>query len=174
MYYSSHGSMQKYCHSSQRMNECRVYASHLCYSDCSFSFVRALLCYTLVRKATQRLVLCIQVSLSIQLLDQSAILNNLVREACQHSHYQVGMKNLSALSNGCTTSHWTGELDRTVGQAWSVRVGCPMDVNGCPWTSIGQVDWPQDSETSLVTEGGMSNGHPVDIHWTGQWDKPSQ
>ena len=41
----------------------------------------------------------------------------------------------------------TGGLDRTVGQAWSVRVGCPMDV---PWTSIGQVDW------------------------TGQWDKPGQ
>ena len=38
-------------------------------------------------------------------------------------------------------------LDRTVGQAWSVRVGCPMDV---PWMSIGQVDW------------------------TGQWDKPGQ
>ena len=49
--------------------------------------------------------------------------------------------------------HWTGGLDRTVGldgtvgQAWSVRVGCPMDV---PWMSIGQVDW------------------------TGQWDKPGQ
>ena len=43
--------------------------------------------------------------------------------------------------------HWTDGLDRTVGQAWSVRVGCPMDV---PWTSIGQMDW------------------------TGQWDKPGQ
>ena len=30
-----------------------------------------------------------------------------------------------------------GQVDRTMGQAWSVRVGCPMDV---PWTSIGQVD----------------------------------
>ena len=36
---------------------------------------------------------------------------------------------------GCTMDvphpmdvHWTGGLDRTVGQAWSVRVGCPMDV----------------------------------------------
>ena len=50
------------------------------------------------------------------------------------------------MSNGCPMDvHWTGGLDRTVGQAWSVRVGCPMDV---PWMSIGQVDW------------------------TGQWDKP--
>ena len=52
------------------------------------------------------------------------------------------------MSNGHPVGvHWTGGLDRTVGQAWSVRVGCPMDV---PWTSIGQVDW------------------------TGQWDKPGQ
>ena len=43
--------------------------------------------------------------------------------------------------------HRTGGLDRTVGQTWSVRVGCPMDVHG---TSIGQVDW------------------------TGQWDKPGR
>ena len=41
--------------------------------------------------------------------------------------------------------HWTGALDRTAGQAWSVRVGCPTNV---PWTSIGYVDW------------------------RGQWDKP--
>ena len=85
--------------------------------------------------------------------------------------------------------HWTGGLDGTVGQAWSVRVGCPMDV---PWMSIGQVDWTGqwdkpghavrvgcpmdvpwmsigqvDSGTSLVSEGGMSNGYPMDIHWTG-------
>ena len=41
------------------------------------------------------------------------------------------------MSNGCPVDvHWTGGLDRTVRQAWSVRVGCPMDV---PWTSIGQV-----------------------------------
>ena len=52
------------------------------------------------------------------------------------------------MSNGCPMDvHRTGGLDKTVGQAWSVRVGCPMDV---PWTSIGQVDW------------------------TGQWDKPDQ
>ena len=25
----------------------------------------------------------------------------------------------------------------------------------------------QDSGTSLVSEGGMSNGYPMDIHWTG-------
>ena len=50
------------------------------------------------------------------------------------------------MSNGRPMDvHWTGGLDRTVGQAWSVRAGCPMDVHG---TSIGQVDW------------------------TGQWDKP--
>ena len=52
------------------------------------------------------------------------------------------------MSNECPMDvHWTGGLDRTVGQAWSVRVGCPMNV---PWMSIGQVDW------------------------TGQWDKPGQ
>ena len=59
--------------------------------------------------------------------------------------------------------------------------------------SIGQVDWKdsrtslshggpldrwtgQDSGTSLVCEGGMSNGRPMDVHWIGglegQWDKP--
>ena len=32
--------------------------------------------------------------------------------------------------------HWTVGLDRTVGQAWLVRVGCPVDI---PWASIGQV-----------------------------------
>ena len=52
--------------------------------------------------------------------------------------------------------HWTGGLDGTVGQAWSVRVGRPLD----RWTG-------QDSGTSLVSEGGMSNGYPMDIHWTG-------
>ena len=32
------------------------------------------------------------------------------------------------MSNGCPMDvHWTGGLDRTVGQAWSVRVGCPLD-----------------------------------------------
>ena len=52
------------------------------------------------------------------------------------------------MSNGCPMDvDWMGGLDRTVGQAWSVRVGCPMDA---PWTSNGQVDW------------------------TGQWDKPGQ
>ena len=69
------------------------------------------------------------------------------------------------MSNGRPVDvHWTGGLDRTVGQAWSVRVGCPMDV---PWTSIGG----QDSGTSLVSEGGMSNGRPVDVHWTGGLDR---
>ena len=47
-----------------------------------------------------------------------------------------------------------------MGQAWSVRAGCPLD----RWTG-------QDSGTSLVSEGGMSNGHPVDIHWTGGLDR---
>ena len=37
--------------------------------------------------------------------------------------------------------HWTGGLDR--------------------WTG-------QDSGTSLVSEGGMSNGCPLDVHWTGR------
>ena len=26
----------------------------------------------------------------------------------------------------------------------------------------------QDSGTSLISEGGMSNGRPVDVHWTGK------
>ena len=38
---------------------------------------------------------------------------------------------------GCPVDvHGTRELDRTVGQAWSVTVGCPADI---PWTSTGQV-----------------------------------
>ena len=69
---------------------------------------------------------------------------------------------------------WTGQ-DKTVGQVETV--GCPMDVphpmdvqwksHGCPldrWTG-------QDSGTSLVCEGGMSNGCPVDVHWTGGLDR---
>ena len=35
---------------------------------------------------------------------------------------------------------WYSGLDRTVGQAWSVREGCPV---GIPWTSIGQVGQSQ-------------------------------
>ena len=54
-----------------------------------------------------------------------------------------------------------GGLDRTVGQAWSLKVGCPMDVPLDRWTG-------QDSGTSLVGEGGMSNGCPMDVHWTGR------
>ena len=35
--------------------------------------------------------------------------------------------------------------------------------------SIGQVDWTgQDSGTSLVSEGGTSNGRPMDVHRTGR------
>ena len=41
-------------------------------------------------------------------------------------------------------------------QAWSVRVGCPLD----RWSG-------QDSGTSLVSEGGMS----MDVHWTGGVDR---
>ena len=49
------------------------------------------------------------------------------------------------MSNGCPMDvHWTGGLDRTVGQAWSVRVECPMDILGTSW------------------------GHPGDIHWAGK------
>ena len=45
------------------------------------------------------------------------------------------------ISNGRLVDvHWTGGLDETVGQAWSVRVGCPMDVL---WMSIGQVGQSQ-------------------------------
>ena len=71
------------------------------------------------------------------------------------------------MSNGRPMNiHWTCGLDRTVGQARSVRVGCPMDV---PWTSIGQVD-RKDSRIRPVCDGGMSvtsHGHPLD-RWTGQ------
>ena len=35
--------------------------------------------------------------------------------------------------------------------------GCPLD----RWTG-------QDSGTSLVSEGGMSNECPMDVHWTGR------
>ena len=35
--------------------------------------------------------------------------------------------------------------------------GCPLD----RWTG-------QDSGTSLVSEGGMSNGRPMDVCWTGK------
>ena len=38
-------------------------------------------------------------------------------------------------------------------------MGCPLD----RWTG-------RDSGTSLVSEGGMSNGRPVDAHWTGGLD----
>ena len=32
-------------------------------------------------------------------------------------------------SSDCNTMdvHWTGGLDRKAGQAWSMRVGCPLD-----------------------------------------------
>ena len=70
-------------------------------------------------------------------------------------------------------SYWTGGLDSEM--SVDSEGGCPMDIS---WTSIGQVDWTsygsplerwtgQDSGTSLVSEGGMSNGHLMDIHWTG-------
>ena len=55
--------------------------------------------------------------------------------------------------------HWTGGLDGTIGQVWSLRMGCPLD----RWTG-------QDSGTSLVSEGGMSNGSPHDVQWTGGLD----
>ena len=38
-----------------------------------------------------------------------------------------------------------------------------------PWMSIGQVDW-KDSGTTVVSEGGMSNRRPVDVHWIGGLD----
>ena len=39
-------------------------------------------------------------------------------------------------------------------------VGSGHDI---PWTSIVQVEW-----TGLVSEGGMSNGCPMNVHWTGR------
>ena len=56
--------------------------------------------------------------------------------------------------------HWTGGLDRTVGQAWSVR----RDVQ---WTSIGQVDW-----TGQWDKPGQRGWRcPVGVHWTGGLDR---
>ena len=54
---------------------------------------------------------------------------------------------------------WTGKDSAGV-----VKVGCPMNSHGCPldrWTG-------QDSGTTLISEDGMSNGCPVDVHWTGK------
>ena len=50
--------------------------------------------------------------------------------------------------------HWTGRLDRTVGQSEGGMFIAQVD-----WT--GQWDKP----------GGMSNKRPVDIHWTGGLDR---
>ena len=40
-----------------------------------------------------------------------------------------------------------------------------MDIS---WMSILARCTGQDSRTSLLSEGGMSSGHPIDIHWTGR------
>ena len=63
--------------------------------------------------------------------------------------------------------HWTGGLDRTVGQAWSVRVGCPVGVH---WTggldrTVGQA-WSVRRDVQWASIG--------QVDWTGQWDKPGQ
>ena len=80
------------------------------------------------------------------------------------------------MSNGHPVDvHWTGGLDRTVGQAWSVRVGCPMDV---PW----DVHWTGGLDGTVGQAWSVRVGCPVDVPWmsigqvdtTGQWDKPGQ
>ena len=51
-----------------------------------------------------------------------------------------GTRGEGGMSNGHPMDvPWTGGLDRTVGQAWSVRVGCPMDVH---WTGGTSRDKP--------------------------------
>ena len=58
---------------------------------------------------------------------------------------------------------WTGLWDKPGQCRWDVQ-----------WTSHGRpLDrWTgQDSGTSLVSEGGMSNGCPMDVHWTGGLDR---
>ena len=92
-------------------------------------------------------------------MNQSQENKNALLEFTKHTFWQVidlwtgqdsgtNLVSEGGMANGRPMDvHWTGGLDRTVGKAWSVRVGCPMDV---PWMSIGQVDW------------------------TGQWDKPGQ
>ena len=88
-----------------------------------------------------------------------------------------GTSSEGVTSSGCPTSdgHPFGQvdcMDRSVGQAWSVRIGCAMDV---PWMFIGQVDWTgqldKPGQSGRVVQW-MSHGRPLD--WTGQWDKPSQ
>ena len=60
-------------------------------------------------------------------------------------------------------------LDRWTGQDSGTSLVSEGGMsNGCPV----DVHWTgglhgQDSGTSLVSEGGMSNGCPVDVHWTG-------
>ena len=74
---------------------------------------------------------------------------------------------------GCPMDvRWKDGLDRTVGQhARLVRVGCPLD----RWTG-------QDSGASLVSDDGrsnrplscqvhLSNGCLLDVHWTGRLDR---
>ena len=77
------------------------------------------------------------------------------------------------MSNGRPMDvHWTGGLDRTVGQAWSVRVGRPMDV---PWMTGGL-------DRTVGQAWSVRVGRPMDVpwmsigqvDWTGQWDKPGQ
>ena len=80
------------------------------------------------------------------------------------------------MSNGRPMDvYWTGGLDRTVGQAWSVRVGSPMDV---PWMSTGQVDWTGQWGQAWSVRVGCPMDIPWmsigQVDWTGQWDKPGQ
>ena len=65
--------------------------------------------------------------------------------------------------------HWTGGLDRAVGQAWTVRVGCPMDI---PLTSIGHVNcMDRTVGKAWSVRVRMSNGHPMEINWIGGLDR---
>ena len=52
---------------------------------------RDLPCCTLVRKADQRLYCVYQCYYSVQLLNQSAVMDNLALEASEHSHYPVNL-----------------------------------------------------------------------------------
>ena len=57
------------------------------------------------------------------------------------------------MSNGRPVDvHWTGGLDGTVGQAWSVRVGCPMNSHGRPLDRWDNPKWTEDFDGKLGHE----------------------
>lgn len=66
----------------------RTAASVLVLLSTTEVYFRALSCYTLTG-TNQRLVLCIPVLYNVQCLNHSTVVDNLVREACEHPHYPL-------------------------------------------------------------------------------------